>query len=286
MTRSPAIPAVAGAIVVGILALGAAWISQRSQPAEPAPALTSPAPSTAEQPAEGAPALRTEEADPWRVLVFSKTAGFRHDSIEAGIECVQRIGADRGFEVDATEDSGDFTADNLERYAAVVFLNTTGDVLDRAQEEVFEAYIQGGGGYVGVHSAADTEYDWAWYGKVVGAYFRSHPPVQEATVEVADQSHPATRHLLAQWVRTDEWYDFRAAPGPEVNILLRIDESTYDGGQMGDDHPIGWYHEYDGGRSIYTAGGHTKASFSEEDFVEHLAGAIEWAAGKAEVDEP
>jgi type 1 glutamine amidotransferase len=229
---------------------------------------------------------RTPQEDPWRVLVFSRTAGFRHDSIPAGIECVRRIGADKGFQVDATEDAADFTDDNLSQYAAVVFLNTTGDVLERAQEEAFERYIQAGGGYLGVHSAADTEYGWEWYGKLVGAYFRGHPAVQEATVEVVDRAHPATRHLLAQWIRTDEWYDFRSAPAPNVNILLKLDESTYEGGRMGDDHPIGWYHEFDGGRAIYTGGGHTKESFSEPEFVQHLAGAILWAAGKAQVDDP
>lgn len=281
--RSPAVPAVVGAVVVGALALGAAWISQRGSSQPGGQSDEGPA-QLAAQPAETSGELAQEAL--WRVLVFSRTEGFRHGSIAAGIECVERIGAERVFAVDATEDSTAFSDDNLARYEAVVFLNTTGDVLDREQEEAFERFIRGGGGYVGVHSAADTEYDWAWYGKLVGAYFRGHPPVQEATVEVVDRGHPATRHLAAQWVRTDEWYDFRAAPAPEVNILLRVDESSYEGGGMGEEHPIGWYHEFDGGRAIYTAGGHTEESFGEAEFVEHLAGAILWAAGEAKVDEP
>jgi cytochrome c len=262
-----AIPAVAGAVVVGLLTLAAAWISH----------------STSRRPAPDQP---TDAESPWRLLVFSKTAGFRHGSIAAGVECVRRIGADRGFGVDATEDGARFTEDNLARYKAVVFLNTTGDVLDDDQQVAFERFIRDGGGYVGVHSAADTEYDWPWYGKLVGAYFRGHPPVQEATIHVTDRVHPATRHFGAEWIRRDEWYDFRATPAPEVKILLRVDESTYEGGGMGQDHPIGWYHEYDGGRAIYTAGGHTDESFSEPQFVQHLAGAILWGAGKARADDP
>ena len=231
----------------------------------------------------GQPQDEKEAAEPWRILVFSRTAGFRHGSIPAGIESVKRIGARGGFGVDATEDPAIFTDERLARYEAVVFLNTTGDVLDETQQGAFERYIRAGGGYVGVHSAADTEYDWPWYGQLVGAYFKGHPPVQQATVHVEDRTHPSTRHLSEQWVRTDEWYDYRAVPAPEVGILLRLDESTYQRGGMGENHPIGWYHEFDGGRSFYTGGGHTDEAFSEPEFVQHLTGAIRWAAGRAEI---
>src|SRR5690606_1124007 len=195
-------------------------------------------------------------------MVFSKTAGFRHDSIFAGIACLQQLGEQHGFAVHTTEDAGIFTDDSLSEYDVVVFLNTTGDVLNLAQEAAFERFIRAGRGFVGVHSAADTEYDWPWYGRLVGATFLSHPPVQDAVVHVVDSSHPATRHLPPRWRRTDEWYDYRSTPAESVSILLTLDESTYQGAKMNGQHPIAWCHAFDGGRAFYTGGGHTKESFS------------------------
>lgn len=222
------------------------------------------------------------------ILVFSKTAGFRHESIPAGVDAVRAIGADRGWAVEATEDASVFSDDSLARFSCVVFLSTTGDVLDDAQQAAFERYIARGGGYVGVHAAADTEYDWAWYGGLVGAYFKGHPPVQDAVIEVEEFDHPSTRHLGEQWGRRDEWYDYRANPRQEdgagqdsssrIQILARLLEQSYEGGGMGDDHPIAWCQEYEGGRAWYTGGGHTIESFGEAEFLEHLAGGIEWAA--------
>lgn len=217
----------------------------------------------------------------YKVLVFSKTAGFRHDSIPDGIQAVQELGAASGFAVDSTEDAATFTTGTLAQYASVVFLNTTGDVLDASQEAAFMQYIQSGGGFVGIHSASDTEYDWDWYGELIGAHFLSHPAIQTATIEVEDGTHPSTSHLSAQWIRNDEWYNFARNPRDRVNVLLTLDESTYAGGSMGSDHPIAWYREFDGGRAWYTAGGHTQASFSEPDFREHILGGILWAAGQS-----
>ena len=213
-----------------------------------------------------------------RVLVFSRTTGFRHASISDGITAVQGIGIVYGFAVEATEDPDAFTDDNLARFAAVVFLNTTGDVLDAAQEAAFERYIRAGGGFAGVHSATDTEYDWAWYGDLVGAYFASHPVIQQATVHVEEADHPSTRCLPDPWTRTDEWYDFQARP-TGVTVLATVDESTYQGATMGAPHPLAWYHVYDGGRAWYTAMGHTSESYGEPAFLDHLAGGILWAAG-------
>src|SRR2546422_3179236 len=129
------------------------------------------------------------------VLVFSKTAGFRHSSIPNGIAAIRKLGQENGFAVDATEDAGAFTRKNLARYSAVVFLSTTGDVLDAAQQDDFERFIQAGGGYVGVHSATDTEYDWPWYGRLAGAYFNGHPGnpnVRKGTYRGLHKSHPST----------------------------------------------------------------------------------------------
>ncbi|WP_309112197.1 ThuA domain-containing protein [Saccharothrix sp.] len=214
------------------------------------------------------------------VLVFSKTTGYRHDSIPAGIEAVQALGAANGFSVTATEDSARFTVDSLARYDAVVFLNTTGEVLDGAQKDAFESYIRGGGGFVGVHSAADTEYDWPFYGEVVGAYFASHPEVQPATVRVTDHAHPATAHLGPTWDITDEWYDYRTNPRDAVRVLSTVDESTYSGGMMGPDHPHTWCKTVGEGRSFYTGSGHTVEIYADPDFRSLLLGGIRYAADR------
>jgi len=213
-----------------------------------------------------------------RILVFSKTAAFRHGSIEDGIEAIRRLGSESGFDVDATEDAAAFTEENLSQYAAVVFLSTTGDVLDDEQQSDFERFIQAGGGYVGVHAAADTEYAWAWYGELVGAYFAGHPRIQQAALNIVDRSHPATEHLDATWQRTDEWYDFRSI-NPDTNVLITIDESSYDGASTGEPHPMAWYHEFDGGRAFYTALGHTSDSYADPEYLQHLLGGIRYAIG-------
>lgn len=213
------------------------------------------------------------------VLVFSKTAGFRHDSIPAGINAVRQQGSARGFSVDASEDASVFTDESLGKYKVVVFLSTTGDVLNQAQEAAFERFIRRGGGFVGVHSATDTEYDWPFYGALVGAYFAGHPDIQNATIQIEDAGHPVSASLPRPWTRRDEWYNFRQSPRSRVNVLATLDERTYTGGTMSPDHPIVWSHTYEGGRSFYTALGHTQDSFSEAPFVEHLGRAILWAAG-------
>jgi type 1 glutamine amidotransferase len=213
------------------------------------------------------------------ILVFSRTEGFRHDSIPAGITAIRQQGSARGFSIDATEDGGAFTDDNLGRYKAVVFLSTTGDVLNGAEQASFERFIRRGGGFVGVHSAADTEYDWPFYGALLGAYFASHPDIQNAAIQIEDAGHPSTSSLPRTWMRRDEWYNFQKNPRGAVTVLATIDERTYSGGTMAPDHPIMWAHTFEGGRAWYTAGGHTTESYSEPLFAEHLGRAILWAAG-------
>jgi type 1 glutamine amidotransferase len=225
------------------------------------------------------PATRANKGFDMRVLVFSKTAGFRHASIEAGIKAVRELGQLYHFDVHATEDAAVFNNANLPKYDAVVFLNTTGDVLDEAQQQAFERYVRRGGGFVGVHSATDTEYDWPWYGRLVGAWFAGHPRIQDAVVVVQNRKHPATRHLPARWQRRDEWYNFRAQP-KGVTVLASLDIDSYEGSTM-DPHPIAWCHEFDGGRAFYTEGGHTKASYSDPAFRQHLVGGIFWAGDQS-----
>ena len=197
---------------------------------------------------------------PYDVLVFSKTAGFRHDSIPAGIQAIRDLGAANSFTVTATEDANAFTTANLAQYEAVVFLNTTGDVLNASQQTAFESYIRAGGGYVGVHAAADTEYDWPFYGNLVGAYFASHPAIQQANVKVEDRAHAATAHLPQTWTRTDEWYNYRTNPRSTAHVLATLDESSYSGGGDGRRPPASpGARRTSGGRSFYTGGGHTQA---------------------------
>ncbi|WP_229377671.1 ThuA domain-containing protein [Streptomyces sp. VRA16 Mangrove soil] len=215
-----------------------------------------------------------------RVLVFSKTAGFRHDSIPDGIAALKELGASSRLTVDTTEDATAFTPDNLARYKAVVFLSTTGDVLDDTQQKAFEAYMADGGGYLGVHAAADTEYDWNYYGGLVGAWFQGHPAIQPATVRVEDRHNPATAHLPAAWPRTDEWYNYRSNPRDQVHVLATLDETTYTGGTMNGDHPIAWCQTYGGGRAFYTGGGHTKESYADEAFRKHLLGGLKYVTGQ------
>ncbi len=219
-----------------------------------------------------------------RILVFSKTAGFRHDSIPAGIAAIRSLGAANGFAVDATEDANAFTTQNLAQYQAVVWLSTTGDVLDASQQAAFESYVTGGGGYVGVHAAADTEYDWPWYGGCVGAYFASHPAQQQATVIVEDRTNESTAHLPATWSRFDEWYNYRTNPRAQVHVLTSLDESSYSGGTMNGDHPITWWHDVGAGRAWYTGLGHTIESYSDTNFTRMLLGGIRVASRAVPTD--
>ena len=226
-------------------------------------------------------AAGTGQRNGFTALVFSKTAGFRHGSIPNAVAAMRRLARENDFTVDATEDARAFTPATLGRYDAVVFLLTTGDVLNAPQQAAFERYVEAGGGYVGVHSAADTEYGWPWYGRLLGSYFKSHPRIQSALVRVSDPLHASTAPLPARWQRTDEWYNFARNPRRAVHVLATVDEATYFAGPnaMGADHPIAWCHEYAGGRAWYTAMGHTRESYSDPLFLRHLLGGLRYAAG-------
>lgn len=224
-----------------------------------------------------APAVRAHD---FEVLVFTKTSGFRHDSIPAAIAVIQQLGAAHDFGVVPTEDAAQINEANLAQFAAVIFVHTTGDFLNAAQETALLQYVENGGGFVGVHAAADAEYNSPPYGQLIGAYFQHHPNIQQATVLALDRSHPSTSVVPERWVRTDEWYSYNINPRGSVHVLATLDESTYVGGQMGHDHPIAWCQEIGDGRSWYTGLGHTVESWSEPLFRAHLLGGIEWAAGR------
>ncbi|WP_350284218.1 ThuA domain-containing protein [uncultured Croceitalea sp.] len=224
------------------------------------------------------PPIVEDQPIPELVLIYSKTSGYRHQSIEKGAETIKQIGRENGFIVLRTETPSDINDKNLKNYKLVIFLNTTMDVLNNDQQRAFENYIRAGGSFFGIHAAADTEYDWPWYGKLVGAYFNGHPNdpnVRKATIQVVNKDHVSTAHLPDTWERNDEWYNFKNL-NPDVTVLMNLDESSYEGGTNGENHPFAWYHEFDGGRAYYTGGGHTDESFDEPDFKKHLLGAIEW----------
>jgi type 1 glutamine amidotransferase len=253
-------------VVCSLLVLGC------SEP--PAPAAANAGTEVLVEPGAGQP----------NILVFSRTGGFRHDSIPAGLDAITGLAQQHGFGLAATEDKQQLTDQNLARFSAVVFLNTTGEILDAPQEAAFERYIGAGHGFVGVHAASDCEYQWPFYGGLVGAYFAGHSLVAEAVVKVEPVAHAGLANLPLSWTRTDEWYGFGTNPRSQVTVLLTVDEASYDPGQglMGADHPVAWYHAYQGGRAFYTALGHTAESFRDPLFLGHLLGGIEWAAGAAQ----
>jgi type 1 glutamine amidotransferase len=219
-----------------------------------------------------------------KILVFSKTAGYRHaTSIAPGKKYLMELGANNKFGVDTTENADVFTPENLKQYSAVVFLCTTGNVLNDQQQNAFQQFIRNGGGYVGLHSAADTEYDWPWFGELNGAYFKSHPRQQEAVFNIVDENNISTAHLPKVWKRFDELYNWKWI-GTDLNVLITIDETSYTGGANGDNHPMAWYHEFDGGRGFYTALGHDNKSWEDPLYLQHVLGGIKYAMGaKAEL---
>lgn len=223
-----------------------------------------------------APAMATP---PDRVLVFTKTEKFRHDAIPVAVATLRKIAADEGLAADHTEDAGAFTAANLARYRVVVFASTTGDVLDDAQQAALEGFVRAGGGFVGVHAAADTEYDWPWYGRLVGAYFQDHPPGLQSTHVQPEHDGTPTGE---RWPVTDELYNYRANPRGQVHVVATVDEREYEGGKMGADHPIAWCHAFDGGRSWYTGLGHDAQVYADAHFIAQLVRGLRYAAGRAD----
>lgn len=228
-------------------------------------------------------------AEQFKALLFTKTAGWHHDSINAGVTAVQALGKLHDFEVFWTEDAGRvFNDQELAKYKVVIFLCTTGDVLNAEQQAAFERFIRKGGGFVGIHSGgADTEYDWPWFRKMVGYMFHIHPAVQTATMQKLEANFPGMDRFAKRFLFTEEWYEFGPPEGGQLKFLLAVDEKTYKpyakwdpkvGKGMGDFHPISWFQEYDGGRSFYTALGHMPATYGDANFMHHVYGGIYWAA--------
>ncbi|MEX0845325.1 MAG: ThuA domain-containing protein [Balneolaceae bacterium] len=223
----------------------------------------------------------------FNTLLFTKTEGWHHESINEGVDAIRELGERHAFNVNWQEMTGVFTDEGLANYDVIIFLNTTGDVLNDEQQAAVERFIQSGKGFVGIHSASDTEYDWQWYTQLVGRMFKTHPKIETAEITVHNNSFPGLeRYPETRWW-TDEWYEFQDETVDGLNYLITVDEDTYDvtddwgkgvSHGMGDFHPVAWYHEFDGGRSFYTAMGHMPENFSDELFLEHIFGGILWAA--------
>jgi type 1 glutamine amidotransferase len=232
--------------------------------------------------------VRADTNNAFRVLIFSKTLGYRHASITNGIAAIRELGRQHDFAVEATEDSSAFTATNLASFQAVVFLSVTGDVLNPEQETAFQNYVTGGGGFVAIHGAmfggSACEGKWAWYGGLFGCTFTNHSHVLPALVKIEDATHSSTAGLPVEWRRTDEWYNYIGTPRGSANVLATVDESTYSGGTVGSDHPISWWRPVGKGRMWFTAMGHTESSFSEPLFRQHLLGGILAVAGPSSTD--
>lgn len=229
------------------------------------------------------------QAEQFNVLLFTKTAGFHHTSINAGVTGVQTLAKKHYFNVDWYEDSGKFNDETLKNYDVIVFLLTTGDVLNKEQQAAMQRFIQSGKGFVGVHSASDTEYDWPWFTQLVGRNFYIHPPKQTAEINVLNEHFPGVERMPSTFLWTDEFYEFGKENIKGLNYILSVDESTYDPTAnwpdrnvsttgMGEFHPIAWYHQFDGGRSFYTGLGHIDAVYTDPLFMAHLYGGIYWAA--------
>jgi len=229
-----------------------------------------------------------EKPAAFRLLVFSKTLGFRHANIPLGVEAIRHLGEEHGFAVDATEDSNAFTAPNLARYKAIIFLSVTGDVLNEDQEKAFQDYVLGGGGFVGIHGAlfgpSACEEKWTWYHELCGVAFKNHSAVLPARVDIEDKTNPSTEGLPSPWSRTDEWYNYEGTPRGSAHVLATVDESTYKGGTVGPDHPIAWCKPIGKGLIWYTAMGHTEDSFKDPLFLNHILGGVQVATREKTAD--
>ena len=221
--------------------------------------------------------LNCSDKNSFSVLVISETKGWVHDSIESGIDLIENIGDKNNFNVYHSDNSKVITSENLKEFNSIIFLNTTGDILSKNEQNIMEQFIKSGKGYVGVHSASDTEYEWQWYGDLVGAYFRNHSDVVDGKIFTVDNAHKITEHLNPEWNIEDEWYNFDYI-SDNINVLLKLDETSYEGGEHPDHHPITWYQKYDGGRSFYTALGHTTEVFKDERFIKLLEKGILYAS--------
>ena len=233
--------------------------------------------------------LSALQAQQFNVLLFSKTEGYHHTAINEGVNALSKLAQKHFFTIDWQENSDIFSDEKLAQFDIIIFLLTSGEILNEQQQKAFERFIQSGKGFVGIHSASDTEYDWEWYTRLIGRMFYLHPPKQTALLKVADYNFPGMSRMPKSFFWTDEWYQFTDEKTDSLNYLLTVDENSYnpyarssnngrEAKGMGEFHPVSWYHSFDGGRSFYTALGHIAALYEDDLFLEHIYGGIYWAA--------
>ncbi|KAK3309203.1 ThuA-like domain-containing protein [Chaetomium strumarium] len=243
-------------------------------------------------------------ATPFKILIFSRTTAYRHESIPAGIRALQRLASaslsgTHPFTADDSEDPALFNPASLSAYRVIVLLQCSGDILDDAQLDALKGYVRSGGGVVAIHCASFAMQSSEWYGRLIGGVFDNHPDPQPGRLRMLDPSHPimtcpcssdgsGTRAVEEALERTwvDEWYNFKTHPrtatvGGNLHVLLSVDERSYNGGEHGDDHPVAWCQSFDGGRCFYTSLGHFDEAYDDEWFTGQLLGGILWAAGFA-----
>ncbi|RZL51277.1 MAG: ThuA domain-containing protein [Pedobacter sp.] len=210
------------------------------------------------------------------VLVFSLTKGYHHASIADGQIAIKKLGIENNFEVDTTADVKAFTPENLKKYKTLIFLSPTGtSIFSDDEKAAIKQYVNNGGGFVGIHAATDVNYEWEWYGKMIGGFFESHPKIQDAKLDILMPKHKIVKGLPQPWEHKDEWYNFKSV-SPDIKVLIKIDETSYQGGKMNNNHPISWFHEFEGGKIFYTALGHTKECYTDPLFLKHLLAGIKW----------
>jgi type 1 glutamine amidotransferase len=227
----------------------------------------------------------------FKVLLVTEADGWYHESIESGVTAINELAATHNFEVNRQQNAEKITDNKLKNYDAVIFLSTTGNVFDESEKTALQKFIHSGKGFVGIHAASDTEYNWEWYTKLVGRMFHIHPREQTAKLKILNHDFPGLEGFPNSLLWTDEWYEFGPEKVSGLKYLIAVDEKTYDpavvwkrnptdivGKGMGDFHPISWYHEFDGGRSFYTALGHINNVYKNHWFLEHLYGGIYYAA--------
>jgi len=227
------------------------------------------------------------QAKQFNVLLFTKTNGWHHKAINQGVTAINQLAEQHHFGLEWHEDASRINDENLKKFDAIIFLLTTGDILNEEQQKAMERFIQSGKGFVGIHSAADTEYDWAWYKKLVGRNFKIHPAIQTARISVLQPEFPGLEFLPKSFLWTDEWYEFGEEHSQNLSYILSVDEKSFSpkadwgkvkGQGMGAFHPIAWYQQFDGGRSFYTGLGHVGSSYQQPLLQAHLYGGIYWAA--------
>lgn len=223
-------------------------------------------------------AKESKKAD--RVLIFSLTTSFRHKSIKEGIVAIKKLAAENNFEVDTSENVTAFTKENLSKYKTLIFLNPTGsNVFSDEQKQALKTYINNGGGLLGIHAATDFCFEWEWYGKMIGAFFTNHPKVQQAKLISLRPKDKLMKGMPEEWLHTDEWYNFKTF-NKDVTVLVKVDETSYQGGTMNNEHPIVWYHKFEGGRVFYTGLGHTPEAYSNPLFLQQLLNGLKWTMRK------